>query len=455
MALHRIKKGLDLPIAGEPEQRIDEAPQPAAVALLAADYVGMRPTMYVAPGDVVKRGQLLFEDKKTPGLRYTSPGAGTVAAVNRGDRRAFQSVVVELNERERAGAATEEDAVAFTGASENARGDALRALLIESGLWSAFRTRPFSKVPAPESKPYALFVTAMHSDPLAPSAGVVLQAREADFERGLVAIASLCEGTTYLCRAPGSAVPAPAGNAVSVEEFEGPHPAGTPGVHIHTLCPAHRDRTVWHVNYQDVAAIGRFLATGRLDVERIVSLAGPSVAQPRLLRTRLGARTADLVAGQLTGDDNRVVSGSVLSGRIAGDEVHGYLGRYAAQITVLPEGREREFLGWMAPGAEKFSTTRLFLSQLFKNKRFAFTTTTHGGQRAMVPIGQYERVMPMDILPTFLLRALLAGDVERAEELGCLELDEEDLALCTFVCPSKIDYGPALRDILDTIEKEG
>lgn len=227
------------------------------------------------------------------------------------------------------------------------------------------------------------------------------------------------------------------------------------GFHIHLLDPVDRNKLVWHLNYQDVAAIGKLFASGELDVERIVSLAGPSVKRPRLLRTRLGTSTRDLVEGELLEGEKRIISGSVLSGRAASGEIFGYLGRYHHQISVLAENRQREFVGWLRPGLNRFSTINTFLSKFLPGKKFPFTTSTNGSDRAIVPIGMYERVMPIDILPTFLLHALLVGDVERAEELGCLELDEEDLALCTFVCPGKADYGPLLRQILTIIEKEG
>jgi Na+-transporting NADH:ubiquinone oxidoreductase subunit A len=241
---------------------------------------------------------------------------------------------------------------------------------------------------------------------------------------------------------------------VSLEEFAGPHPAGTPGVHIHRLAPVHADRTAWHIGYQDVIAIGRLAAGGTLEVERVVALGGPGAARPRLLRTRLGASLDDLTRGELRPGAQRVVSGSVLGGRTAQGDVHGYLGRYHQQIAVVPEAGERELFGYIAPGADKFSIWGVVLGHWAKARKLALTTTTNGSPRAMVPIGAYERVMPMDLMPTFLLRALITRNVEWAEELGVLELDEEDLALCTFVCPGKVEYGPLLRDVLTRIEKD-
>jgi Na+-transporting NADH:ubiquinone oxidoreductase subunit A len=455
MQVHRIKKGLDLPLAGDPEQLVHPASPVSRVALVGADYVGMRPSVRAHPGARVMRGELVLEDARNPGVPFTAPATGTVVAVHRGERRVFQSLVIALDSN------PEDEARQTPFASYGGKPPArlseaeVKGLLLESGLWTAFRTRPFSRVPMPQSVPHAIFVTAMDTQPHAPRVEVVLAGREDEFALGLRVVEALTPGPVYLCRAAGSAVAPGAGSRTTVAEFSGPHPAGTPGVHIHLLDPVHLDKMVWHVGYQDVAAIGRLFATGRLDVERVVSLAGPSVARPRLVRTRLGASLDELTQGELKAGDNRVISGSVLAGRTAMGEVEGYLGRYHLQVAALAEGREREFLGWLAPGREKFSITNAFASAFDRRRRFAFTTTTHGSLRPMVPIGSYEAVTPMDIEPTFLLRALLTGDVERAEALGCLELDEEDLALCTFVSPTKYDYGVILRSVLEQIQKEG
>jgi Na+-transporting NADH:ubiquinone oxidoreductase subunit A len=454
VAVHRISKGLDLPLAGDPEQAVHSAPPVSRVALLGADYPGLRPSLRVQVGERVVRGQCLFEDARTPGVRFAAPGSGTIAGIHRGERRVLQSVVIELDAADEGGQATRFES--FTGKHpERLSETEIQALLVESGLWTAFRTRPFGRVPALAAPPRSIFVTAIDTQPHAPQVDVVLAGREEDFALGLRAVEALTPGPVFVCRAPGARVGPGPGSRVTVEEFRGPHPAGTAGLHIHLLDPVHRDRTVWHVGYQDVAAIGGLFATGKLDVARIVSLAGPSVVRPRLLGTRLGASLDELTRGELAPGDHRVISGSVLSGRAARGEAQGFLGRYHQQVAVLAEGRTRELLGWLAPGRDKFSITNAFASAFARRRRFAFTTSTHGSRRPMVPIGTYEDVMPMDIEPTYLLRALITGDVERAEALGCLELDEEDLALCTFVAETKDDYGPMLRAMLDRIQKEG
>jgi Na+-transporting NADH:ubiquinone oxidoreductase subunit A len=470
MALHKITKGLDLPITGEPEQKIHGAPKITRVAIVADDYPGMKPRMAVAVGDTVVRGQLLFEDRKTEGVRYTAPGGGKVVGIHRGAKRVLQSVVVHLSEPEVKGELADSDHQkfeAFTGKepAELSR-EELQALLVESGLWTAFRVRPFSRVPELDATAQAIFVTAVDTNPLAPNPDVVLSEQMEDFELGLQLVSKLTEGTTYLCVGAGSKITG--GKAkVSREEFSGPHPAGTVGLHIHLLHPVSRTRSVWHIGYQDVVAVARLARTGKLDVSRVVSVAGPPVKKPRLCRVRVGADVDDILEGEFrrsqsmeseapnTKDAIRVVSGSVLSGKRSMGDAFGFLGRYHNQVSVLKEGREREFLGWLSPGTNVFSTLPLFLSKLIPGKKFDFTTTTYGSARAMVPLGMYERVMPMDILPTFLLRSLVIGDLERAEQLGALELDEEDLALCTFVCPGKTNYGVVLRKNLQTIQEEG
>jgi len=406
--------------------------------------------MLVGPGDRVALGQPLFEDKKNPGVRVTSPGAGRVAELHRGERRALISVVIDLDE----GAS---DAVRFAGFSgkpaESLTGDAVRALLLDSGLWVAFRTRPFGRVPAADAQPRAIFVTATDTRPHAPPPGLVLAERAADLHRGLAVLTKLTEGPVYLCQGPGASYDTPPG--VEVAAFAGPHPSGNAGWHIHRLMPASRDRVVWSIGYQDVLAIGCLFGEGRLDVARVISIGGPGATNPRLVRTRLGASLEDLTAGETKPGRQRVISGSVLDGRAVTGPGDAFLGRHHLQVAVLPEAGEREMFGYIAPGLEKFSVTNTVLGVVRGGHRFAFNTSTNGSPRAMVPIGSYERVMPFDMLPTFLLRALIIRDDQRAVELGALELDEDDIALCTYVCPGKYEYGPLLRSALERIEKEG
>ncbi|MFT6914960.1 MAG: Na+-transporting NADH:ubiquinone oxidoreductase subunit A [Motiliproteus sp.] len=440
----RITKGLDLPIAGAPKQTIINGPQVNSVAIIGSDYIGMKPTMSVREGDRVKLGQVIFTDKKTPGVKFTAPASGVVSAINRGQKRALQSVVIDIDGDETVEFATYDAAqVTREQVVEN---------LVESGLWTALRTRPYSRVPSPESAPSSIFITAMDTNPLAADPAVIIADQKQAFVAGQQILSKLVEGKLFVCKAAGAEVPAAA--EATVQEFSGVHPAGNAGTHIHFLDPVGEHKTVWTIGYQDVIAVGKLFETGTLWTERVVALAGPQVPDPVLIRTRLGANTDHLVAGLVRDADNRVISGSIFNGRTAEGPL-AYLSRYAVQVSVLLEGRSRDFLGWIAPGGEKHSILNIVTGKLNVGKLFNFTTSTNGSQRAMVPVGQFEAVMPLDILPTQLLRALVVGDMDAAIALGALELEEEDLALCTYACTGKYEYGEILRDNLTNILKEG
>ncbi len=449
MQQFKTKKGLDLPISGAPEQVVHDGAAVKSVAVLGPDYIGMKPTMLVREGDTVKKGQALFEDKKTPGVLYTAPAAGTVSAINRGAKRALQSVVIDV------------EGGAETGFDHWKREDIevlsseqVREVLVKSGMWPAIRTRPYSKVPAIDSKPDALFVTAIDTAPLAADPSVVAQGQMDAFDDGLRVLARLTANTIYVCQKPGAGFGDAGLENVEIAEFDGPHPAGLVGTHIHHLSPVSATRTVWHLNYQDVIAIGHLFTTGKLYSERVIALGGPQVKQPRLLRTTLGANISDLLAGELAEGENRAISGSVLQGSRA-EGALDFLGRYHNQVSVLAEERERLMLHYVRPGLDKASVLNVLFSSFCGKRRFAMTTNANGSPRAMVPVGYYERLIPLDILPTQLLRAVITIDTDLAQQLGALELDEEDLSLCTYVSSSKVDYGTALRKCLNKIEIEG
>ncbi|TLU64746.1 Na(+)-translocating NADH-quinone reductase subunit A [Enterobacter sp. MF024] len=445
----RIRKGLDLPISGIPEQQISPCAPPRHVAILGDDYVGMRPTMLVQEGDSVIKGQALFEDKKNPGVLFTAPASGTVVAINRGERRILQSVVIRTEgegERE----FTRHESLDLATLTRQA----VQSQLLESGLWTAFRTRPFSKTPVPDTVPAAIFVTAIDTNPLSADPQPIILAERQAFDAGLTVLTRLTEGKVHVCQASGGKLGGHPQGQVTFNTFAGPHPAGLPGTHIHFLEAVSLTKQVWHLNYQDAIAIGKLFTTGQLCTERVIALGGPQMRNPRLVRTCMGADINELLVDETLEGENRHISGSVLSGRHAVG-TQAYLGRFHLQVSVVKEGREKELFGWVMPGKEKFSVTRTTLGHFLRNKLFNFSTDTNGGERAMVPIGNYERVMPLDILPTMLLRDLLAGDTDSAQALGCLELDEEDLALCTYVCPGKYEYGPVLREVLTRIEQEG
>ncbi len=438
-----------MPISGIPLQQILPSATPRHVAIMGDDYIGMRPTMLVQEGDSVTKGQALFEDKKNPGVLFTAPASGTVVAIHRGERRVLQSVVIRL-EGDRQREFTRYDVADLPSLTRQA----VQAQLLESGLWTALRTRPFSKTPVPGTMPAAIFVTAMDTNPLSADPQPLILAQRQAFDAGLTLLTHLTDGKVHVCQANGGKLGGHPQGKVTFNTFAGPHPAGLPGTHIHFLEAVSLTKQVWHLNYQDVIAIGKLFTTGELCTDRVIALGGPQMRNPRLVRTCLGADINDLLVDETLEGENRHISGSVLSGRHAVG-AHAYLGRFHLQISVVKEGREKELFGWVMPGKEKFSVTRTTLGHFLRNKLFNFSTDTHGGERAMVPIGNYERVMPLDILPTLLLRDLLAGDTDSAQALGCLELDEEDLALCTYVCPGKYEYGPVLREVLTRIEQEG
>ncbi|WP_368749456.1 Na(+)-translocating NADH-quinone reductase subunit A [Enterobacter hormaechei] len=447
--MFRIRKGLDLPISGVPEQHVTTGASIHHVAIVGDDYVGMRPAMLVQEGDRVIKGQALFKDKKNPGVMFTAPASGTVVAIHRGERRVLQSVVIRIEGDEKREFARF-DAADLATLSH----DAVQTQLLESGLWTALRTRPYSKTPVPGTVPAAIFVTAIDTNPLSADPQPLILAERKAFDAGLTVLTRLTPGKVHVCQASGGKLGGHPQGQVAFNEFAGPHPAGLVGTHIHFLEPVSLTKQVWHLNYQDVIAIGKLFTTGELCAERIIAIGGPQATHPRLVRTLLGADLTALLAGETKEGENRIISGSVLSGRHATGPM-AWLGRFHLQVSVVLEGREKELFGWVLPGAEKYSVTRTTLGHFLRRKLFNFSTSTNGGERAMVPIGNYERVMPLDILPTVLLRDLLAGDTDGAQALGCLELDEEDLALCTYVCPGKYEYGPVLREVLTRIEQEG
>ena len=450
--LIRVEKGLHIPIGGEPQQTIEDAPESSSFAFFACEYRGLKPLMKVAVGDRVARGQELFVHKTWPQIRFLAPAAGTVGAINRGAYRVLQSIEIKPEGDECESFATWPDE-AVAAASR----DEIAAHLQQAGLWPALRTRPYSKVPAPDGRPHSIFVTAIDTRPLAADPQPVVEQAGAYFATGLKALAGLTDGLLYLCVAENSSIGAVDHPRIRRVEFAGTHPAGLAGTHIHFLDPVYADKVVWSINYQDVIAIGELFATGVYPVARVISLAGPSCKRPRLIRTRLGASIKDICRGELEPANVRVIAGSVLDGeRACEDDALSYLGRFHLQVTALPEHGQRKAFAWIRPGLDLFSVTRAFWPARLRRKRgFSFSCMQNGSERAVVPLGLYERVFPLELLILPLIRSLLVMDTAMAQQLGCLELDEEDLALCSYVCPGKHEFGPVLRSNLERIEKEG
>ena len=448
----RIKKGLDIPIYGSPADNIVDSKITRSVAVLGNDYVGMKPTMLVEDGDSVKLGQALFEDKKNPGVIITSPAGGKIESINRGDRRVLQSIVIEIEAEEK----IEEFKSYSNEALDSASSDDIRHQLIKSGMWTAFRTRPYSKIPAVDSSPSNIFISVLDTEPLSPDPEKIVNQRLEDFNFGLSVLKKLVDCPIHLSVSENSQLEIEEDAQVKKHKFSGPHPAGLVGTHMHFISPASLTNINWTIGYQDVIGVGSLFTTGHLFTERVIALSGPQVNEPRYIKTRLGACTDELTAGELTQRENRIISGSVISGREAIGP-YAYLGRYHNQVSVIaePNSKDREFMNWLTPGPRKFSKIPLFLSSLFPKKVFKFKALMNGSDRPIVPIGVYEEVLPFNMLPAMLLRNVVLMDTEKIQDLGGLELDEEDLSLCSYVCPGKYDFGSLLRAGLTKIEVEG
>jgi len=454
--MYKLTRGLSLPLQGAPIGDLANLKNIKHVAITADDFIGMKPSMFVKEGDSVLKGQKLFECKKVPGVIFTSPVSGTVKEINRGARRAFQNIIVENdfleNQIEFLNFDPSKNCESTSAENCFEKSDLIK-LINEAGLWTSFRTRPFSKTPNLDSECSSIFVTAMDTNPLALNPDWIVSKRSSEFNEGLKALTLLTDGNIYLCKSYGSTIKGPTHDRIIEKEFDGPHPAGNVGTHIHFIDPVEENKTVWHIGYQDLISLGSLLLTGQLFTERIISLCGPACEKPMTILTRVGADINEIIDGYSL-ENVRVISGSVFNGRTCNDIFH-FLGKFVNQVTMLNECVDREFMGWHNPGPEKFSVLNLFASKLIPFAKFNFNTSNNGSHRAIVPVGAFEKVMPLDLLPVPLLKMLLVNDTDAAIELGALELDEEDLALCSFVCNGKNDYAKALRQTLETIEKEG
>ena len=431
-----IKKGLNLPISGHPDPVVSDTPTIHKAAILSNDFIGMKPTMLVKEGEKVKLGQKIIEDKKNPGVFFTSPCGGEVSSINRGDKRKFLSIEFDID--------AEEESVLFDTNQDP------KTLLIESGLFNAFRTRPFNRTPKVEDKPDRVFINACDTNPLAVSPKDIIQLNEADFNSGVAFISSLFDFDIDLAFEDDHRVyTVKKGNST---QFKGPHPAGLASTHINAIYPVNLHRKVWTINYQEVISIGYLVNNGKLRTHKNISLAGESVFNPSIVSARIGSNIDQLCAGKVN-SNARVISGSVLFGHDAIDAM-SYLGFYDNQVTALPNHTDDVFLNWVMPGKNIHSKLNVFLSAFKKPAKFNFNTGINGGNRAIVPVGSYEEIIPHDILMTQLLKALVVGDVEVAAELGMFELTAEDLALATYVCPSKYDYCSILMDNLNKVYEE-
>ncbi|MEM9344398.1 MAG: Na(+)-translocating NADH-quinone reductase subunit A [Pseudomonadota bacterium] len=447
MKRFELRKGLDLPVTGTPRMEVDASVDIRSVAIIGDDYLDLKPRISVEEGDTVVAGSPILFDKNMPEALVTAPVAGRVRAINRGARRKLISVVIDVDAE---GGAP----VNFADTGDASTREGLVERLCASGLWTSFRTRPYSKVPQIDAVPEAIYITATDTEPLCGDPTIAINADAEAFKTGVATVARLSGGPTYLCQGEGEPLPGHDAEGVEPVAFTGPHPAGLAGTHMHFLTPPQADKFVWTIGYQDVIVIGRLMLTGHYDPSCIIALSGSACKDPRLVKTVAGASMLDLTEADRPDEmPVRLVSGSILSGR-AGAGESAYLGRYARQVTIMEEDKKQIPLGWVRPMISKYAIQPVLGSAMSK-REFPLTTNLNGGRRAMVPLGTFEKLMPQDFLPTQLLRALLVMDTEQAQLLGALELDEEDLGLVGFACPAKYEYGIALRDSLTKIEREG
>ena len=444
----KLKKGLDILLEGEAKRELTRLPLVHAYALKPEDFPGVTPKLLVRVDDEVKVGTPLFFDKYRPQILFTSPVSGKVSAIVRGEKRKILEVVIT----------PEADQVYETfdvPAIEATDREQIKSLMLKAGLWPMIIQRPFGIVANPQDTPKSIFVSGFDSAPLAPDMNFVLENEAENLETGFALLGKLTDGKVYLGLKNGTSGVLNQVKNAEIRLFEGPHPAGNVGVQIHHIDPINKGDVVWTVDVQHVAMIGRFFRTGRVDMSKIVALTGSETAQPRYFSVITGLPINSIVRQKELRSQTekvRIISGNVLTGRRV--EPEGYLGFYSNQVTVIPEGDTYEFLGWGMPRLNKFSVSRSYFSWLSPKKHYRLDTNMNGGVRAYVVTGLYDKYLPMDIYPLYLLKAILAGDIDKMENLGIYEVIEEDFALCEFVDPSKTEMQAIIRQGIDLMIKE-
>ncbi len=441
----KLRKGLNIKLKGSAEKKLENLPVPAEVALKPTDFPGLSPKLSVKVDQEVKAGDALFYDKYHPEILFTSPYGGKVVSINRGERRKILEIVVATNETAGYADFKKADTAKLSG-------EEIKELLLKSGMWPFIKKRPDGVVALPNEKPKAIFISTFDTAPLAPDYNFIMKDQLATFQTGINALAKLTEGKVYL----GVGEESVFGSVKNVEinTFSGPHPAGNVGIQIHHISPINKGEVVWTINVQDVLFIGRLFETGKTDFTRIIALTGSEVENPKYYKTILGAPVTATLMGKLKNFEykQRIISGNVLTGTRVKNQ--NYLGFYDSQVSVIPEGDQYEFMGWGTLGANKFSASKTFLASLLPKKEYELNANMHGGDRAFVMSGQYEKLVPMDILPVFLLKAIIVNDIDKMEQLGIYEVVEEDLALCEFACTSKIRVQDIVRSGIEVMIKE-
>lgn len=442
-----LKKGLNIRLEGEAEKIFVKTDMSDKYAVKPTDFHGLTPKLLVKEGDEVKAGSPLFIDKYNPEINFVSPVSGKVSEIKRGERRRLLEVIIDASKE-----------IVYNNFDkidiEKASAKEIKDQLLKAGLWPFIIQRPYGVIANPAHTPKSIFISAFDTAPLAPDVDFVMQDDEEFLQKGINALKKLTNGAINLNVNGNYNVSKVFTHLKNVElnKVEGIHPAGNVGVQIHHIDPINKGEVVWTINPQDVVSIGRFFEKGIFDAHRIVALTGSEVINRKYYKTIIGTSVDTLLKDNVSGNNYRVISGNVLTGKKI--EKTGFIGFYDNQVTVIPEGNHHEFLGWGMPGFNKFSASRTFFSWMMPSKKFKLDTNINGGHRAFVMTNQYEKVVPMDIYPQFLLKAVLAQDIDKMEQLGIYEVIEEDFALCEFVCTSKIDVQDILRQGLDLVRKE-
>jgi Na+-transporting NADH:ubiquinone oxidoreductase subunit A len=455
MGEFKLKKGYDIPIAGEAQRVLKEFPHPKRVAVIPYEFRGIKPRLKVKVGDMVKVGSALCEDKKIESIKLVSPVSGKIVEIKRGERRMIMEIVIENDTQYTA----EKMSVNISDNIDSLSPEEIKNILMESGLWPLIIRRPFIKTADPSETPRDIFISGFNTAPLAADVNFLLQGKEDVFQLGLDILKKLTTGKVYLSLKaddPNRAEALDKAQGVEINFFKGPHPAGNVGVQIHHIAPINQGDIVWTIKAESVALIGELFKKGSFPNEKIIAAAGSALKETFYAKTIAGAAIADLINLNFKDEEVRIINGDVLNGFQVDDS--GFIGFSDSVLSVIPEGKkERKLIGYFRSGIDVPSFSKTFLSSwvFSKRKKWELGTLTHGAQRAFIQTGIYEKVVPMDILPSILAKSILAEDIEEMENLGILELAEEDLALCTYICPSKTDFGSILRQGLDLIEKEG
>jgi len=441
-----IKKGHDIKLIGEAEKTIVDL-NAKRFALKPTDFIGCFPKMLVKEGDLVKAGTPLFYDKYRENIKFTSPVSGEVKSLVRGAKRKLLEVIIESDGKG--------ESVDFgnTDIGKINKEEIIEKML-DSGIWPLIRQRPYSTIADPTVLPKAIFVSAFSTVPLAPDFDLIVHGQGEAFQAGLDVLSKLTSGKVHLNISAKNTVSKVFLNAknVQINKFSGPHPAGNVSVHVNRVDPLNKGEVIWYAGPQEVISIGKFFLSGKIDSKRVFAFAGSEVNKPRYYKSYIGACITNMTSSNINGDNSRFISGNVLTGDI--NYKDGFMGYYHNMTTVIPEGNYHEFFGWILPGLNKFSVSGTFISKLFKNKKYKLDTNLHGGERAMVMTGKYEKVFPFDIYPMQLVKAIMVEDIDLMEQLGIYEIDEEDFALCEVIDTSKTELQKIVRQGLDLMRKE-